>query len=163
MTFDNGQHNNTTENTMTRFMALCCAALLVACAPSDEQAAMETSEAPTIALGDVAGTWAMDALTETGDSAIVTMEMTATDSYDGWTITFTDRDPIATRVIAVGGDSIVSEFGPYESALRAGVMVTTTSVIRLDGDNLVGTFMARYETTEADSILRGQLRGMRSQ
>ena len=140
---------------MKRFTLLCWMALLVACAPADEEA--------TLSLADVAGTWSMDALQETGDSVIVTMEMTATDSYDGWAIMFAGRDPIAARVTEVGGDSIVSEFGPYESALRAGVMVTTTSVIRLDGDNLVGTFVARYATTEADSILRGRLQGVRAQ
>ena len=140
---------------MRRFTLLCCMALLMACAPADED--------DTLSLADVAGTWSMQALQQAGDSVIVTMEMTATDSYDGWAIAFAGRDPITARVLAVEGDSIVSEFGPYESALRAGVMVTTTSVMRLDGDNLVGTFVARYATTEADSILRGRLQGVRAQ
>jgi hypothetical protein len=144
----------TPEDLMKRFMLLCCMALLAACAPADEE--------DTLSLTDLAGTWSIQALQQTGDSVIVTMDMTATDSYDGWTIMFANRDPIAARVLAVEGDSIVSEFGPYESALRAEVMVTTTSVMRLDGDNLVGTFVARYATAGADSILRGRLRGMRA-
>lgn len=149
---------------MKRLASLLCAALLVACAPADEAAETETEpEAPTIALADVAGTWSVSAYPETGDSAIVTYELYATDSMDGWTLTFPDRDPIPVRVLPVEGDSIVSDVGPYASALRDGVMVSTHSVMRLQDGRLVGTFVATYETTEADSVLRGRQEGTRSE
>jgi hypothetical protein len=142
---------------------LCCAALLVGCASYEEQAETETAEVSVISLADVAGVWMMEALPETGDSALVTYEMLATGNTEGWTVTFPQRDPIPARVVAVEGDSIIVEVGPYESALRDGVMVTTRSVVRVLDGELSGTFEARYETTEADSVLHGRQRGTRAQ
>lgn len=139
---------------MRRFAALCCAVLLVGCAPAEEAG---------ISLADVAGTWSVQAFPEMGDSAVVTYELLATDNMEGWTLTFPGRDPIPVTVVAVEGDSIVSEVGPFESALREGVMVSTHSVARLQDGNLVGTFVARYETTEPDSIFRGRQMGTRMQ
>ncbi|UCF40480.1 MAG: hypothetical protein JSW43_12235 [Gemmatimonadota bacterium] len=143
---------------MKRITLLCCAALLVGCAPADEEAAMETA---TISLADVAGMWQAQALPETGDSALVTYEMVATESTEGWTVTFPGRAPLPARVVAVEGDSIVVEVGPYESLLRDGLMVSTRTVARLQNNILVGTFVAHYEAAGADSVLRGRLRGMR--
>jgi hypothetical protein len=40
-------------------------------------------------------------------------------------------------------------------------MVTTRAVSRLQGDLLTGTFMARYATDAADSVLTGRLQGTR--
>jgi hypothetical protein len=34
------------------------------------------------------------------------------------TIRFPNRDPIPTRILAMGGDSVVTEAGPYPSVLR---------------------------------------------
>ena len=147
---------------MNRFAILCCAAFLVGCSQSDEQAEMEMPGAPMISLADVAGVWTMQALPEMGDSALVTYQMVATDNTEGWTLTFPDREPIPARVVAVAGDSIIVEAGPYESALRGEVMVSTRSVVRLQNGNLTGTFVARYQTTEPDSVLRGRQRGTRN-
>ncbi len=143
---------------MKRLAAVCCAALLVGCAPS-EQAEM----AATISLADVAGTWSMQALPEVGDSALVTYQMVATDNTEGWTVTFPDREPVPVEVVAVEGDSIVTEMGPYESALREGVMVSVRSVARLQDGDMIGTFVARYETTGPDSVLNGRQLGTRAQ
>jgi len=43
------------------------------------------------------------------DSVGVTTVLTATANDSGWTMTLTGRDPVAVRVIAVGGDSVVTE------------------------------------------------------
>lgn len=40
--------------------------------------------------------------------------LTATANDSGWTMTLTGRDPVAVRVIAMGGDSVVTEAGPYQ-------------------------------------------------
>ncbi|NIM48251.1 MAG: hypothetical protein GTO22_03170, partial [Gemmatimonadales bacterium] len=87
---------------MRRFAVLCCAALLVGCAPAEEEG---------ISLADVAGTWSMQSLPETGDSVLVAYEVVATDNTEGWTVTFPGRDPLPIRVVAVEGDSIVTEVG----------------------------------------------------
>ncbi len=148
---------------MRRLTLICCAVLLVGCAPADEQPAedMPAAAAATLSLADLAGTWNVAAMTEAGDSTLVEYQMVATGTTEGWTVTFPNRDPIPARVVAVGGDSAIVEIGPYESALRAGVMVTTRSVARLVDGRMVGTFVARYQTTSADSVLHGRHEGTR--
>jgi hypothetical protein len=146
---------------MRKFVILLAAVAIAAC--GREKAAEEQPAAmPAIALADVAGAWTMHAMNAAGDSTLVTSLMTATASMDGWTYAFADRDPIPMRVLAVDGDSIVTEMGPYPSALREGVMVTTNSVLRLQNGELVGTFTAHYATTEADSVLNGRMHGVRA-
>lgn len=153
---------------MNRFALLCGAALVVGCGePQDqamqEEASMEEAPTPTITLADVAGTWSLRAMPEMGDSTLVTIELVARADPAGWTVTLPDREPIAAQVVSVSGDSVVVDFGPYESALRSGVMVSTRTVTRLDNGRMVGTFVARYETTSPDSVLRGRLEGTRAQ
>ena len=69
-------------------------------------------------------------------------------------MTLPNRPPVATRVVLVSGDSIVTENGPYESVLRKGVQVRTRSVMRLRDGKLIGNTVARYTTSGADSVLR---------
>lgn len=135
--------------------------LMTACAQEagevDDTAVMEDtlSAAPEpleFSLADVAGTWVMDAESETGQ-AVPQYEMVVTTDPSGWEMRFPDREPIPVRVVEVAGDSIVTDAGPYESVLRPGVQVTTRGVYRLEGDRLIGTVVARYQTTEADSVI----------
>ncbi len=148
---------------MSRLLLLSLLGAALACAGSEEAAdSPDEATASTIALADVAGTWTLRAMAEGSDSVITTYGMVATDNMEGWTMTFPDRDPVPMRVVAVDGDSIVAEAGPYESVLRAGVMVSLRSVSRLQGDMMTGTFVARYETSEADSVLNGRFEGERS-
>jgi hypothetical protein len=152
---------------MRRFALLsCCAAIaLVGCARSDDAAASDTAAgtvtagtataAPQpISLGDVAGRWTVRAVPETGDTTAVISQLNASADTSGWTMTLPNRPPTATRVVAVAGDSIVTENGPYESVLRKGVQVRTRSVMRLRDGKLVGYTVAHYSTGNADSILR---------
>jgi hypothetical protein len=85
------------------------------------------------------------------DSVILTYEMTASADPTAWTITFPGRPPVQVRP-TVDGDSIITEAGPYESALRKGQQVTTKGVFRLVNGELVGTTTAHYQTTGADSV-----------
>jgi hypothetical protein len=100
----------------------------------------------------MAGTWNVRGLNEAGDS-IVGYRLVATSDTTGWTIAFPNRDPLPVRIVAVAGDSIVTDAGPYESVLRPGVQVTTHGVFRMRGDTLVGTTVARYTPAGADSVL----------
>jgi len=65
------------------------------------------------------------------------------------------------RIVDLAGDSIVADAGPYESALRKGVKVTTHSVFRLQDGKLVGTTVAHYATKGADSVLNLRSEGTR--
>jgi hypothetical protein len=142
------------------FLSCCTALAVLGCASSDEQAATDTATGAVaattpaaISLADVAGRWTVRAVPETGDTTAVVSQLNASADTAGWTMTLTNRPPIATRVVLVSGDSIVTETGPYESVLRKGVQVRTRSVMRLRDGRLVGTTVARYSTTGADSVL----------
>jgi hypothetical protein len=156
---------------MRRF-AICCAVVLIGCdKPKDQPAADAAADTPApaapaapapISLADVAGKWAVRTMNETGDSTLVSYEMVASADSSAWNFTFPGRKPIPMRIIAVAGDSIVSESGPFESALRKGVQVRVTQVLRLQDSKLMGTTTARYATKSADSIAHLRLEGTRA-
>ncbi len=142
----------------------CCVAGLLACATNDrddvatDTAAGATDTAPAvsaISLADVAGTWNVTAKPETGtDTSTTRYTMTATADTSGWTIAFPGRaQTVAVRVVAVQGDSIVTEAGPFPSVRRQSVQVTTRNVLRREGERLVGSTRARYQTTGSDTVL----------
>ena len=109
--------------------------------------------AAPIKLADVAGKWAVRLMPESGDSTLAKYELVATGDSSGWTLNFPKRKPIPIRVLAVAGDSIVGEAGPFESVLRKGVNVTMArSVYRLQDGKLVGTTTAHYATSGPDSV-----------
>jgi hypothetical protein len=57
--------------------------------------------------------------------------------------------------VTVDGDSVMAASGPYESVLRKGVQVSTSSVFRKAADGkLVGITLARYQSAGADSVAR---------
>ena len=141
-----------------RVTHLSCALLLIACGGGDKAPAADSAAAvmpaPTVNLAEVSGKWSMVNMAEGSDSVLVTAEMSATGSSDGWTITLPGRPPMPMR-ISVSGDSIMSETGPYESVLRKGVQVTTNGLMRMVDGKLVGTTVAHYSgMTTADSVLR---------
>ena len=150
---------------MRRFALACCTATLAACAPSDDGAA-DTASARNVARNpiapaDLAGHWQMRAFSPRGDT-LTMYQLDAPADTAAWTITFRNRPPIPLRVLAVAGDSIVTEAGPYPSVLQQNVAVRSLRAVnRLEGDRLVGTFVARYDTDAADSVLYGRHEGTR--
>ena len=158
---------------MRYYAFYCCAAVLVGCAKPEQQPAKDTTAeaapapapapaAPAgISLADVAGKWAMTTSNEKGDSTLVKYELVATGDPTGWILNFPKRKPVPARV-AVGGDSIVLDAGPYESVLRKGVQVTTHGVVRLQDGKLVGTTVARYATHGPDSVRTLRTEGTRA-
>ncbi len=155
---------------MRSFAFFCCVVVLIGCGNSEDRAATDTAvaagataETPgTISLKEVAGTWNVRAMPETGDSTLTTYRLVATADTRGWAITYPRREPIPVRVKAIAGDSIVTELGPYESVLREGVTVTVQNVTRLRDGKLVGTFVAGYSTTGPQAVLRGRIEGTRA-
>ncbi len=135
-----------------------------AAAAADSAAAAAAAAMPApITLADVAGKWSVKTMAMGSDSALVTTEINAGADASSWTITFPGRPPIAVRVLEVAGDSITTEAGPYESALRKGVQVTTHSVMRLVDGKLIGATTARYNVATADSVLLLHTEGTRVQ
>jgi hypothetical protein len=153
---------------MRCFALICTAVVLAGCGkPADrapqDQAAMDTASpaqaapaaAPaTISLADVAGRWKLRTTDESGGTPVET-ELKATADTSGWTMTFPKRKPVPVRVVAVGGDSIVTEAGPFESFILKGVQVRTRTVNRLQDGKLVGTTEAHYALKGGrDSVAR---------
>ncbi len=144
--------------------------LVVGCSrPADKPADTTVGEAPAmeespaaISLADVAGTWKVRSTMEGKEETVVTYDMVATADRSGWSINFPDRKPIPVRIVAVEGDSIVSEAGPFESALRKGVQVRTHVVSRLQDGKLVGTTTARYQVSGPDTLARLKFEGTRA-
>ena len=155
---------------MRRLALCCCTIALVGCNKPKEEPAMEstaavpeTPAAPApIALADIAGKWTVRTMTETGDSTLVTFEMVASADSSGWSFNFPKREPVPVRIVAVDGDSIVTEAGPFESVLRKGVKVTSRTVNRLQDGKLVGTTTAHYATSGADSVRNLRFEGTRA-
>jgi len=139
---------------MRRFSLVVAAVALAACG-TKEQPAADTSAAaappPGISLSDVAGTWTAKVMRMDSDSVILTYDLTTSADPTAWTITFPGRPPIPMHPMA-DGDSIVVTAGPYESALRKGVQVSTNAVFRLVNGELVGTTVAHYSVKTADSV-----------
>jgi hypothetical protein len=156
-----------------RHLALyCCVAVLVGCEKPKEQPAADTTAAAApappappapapLSLADVAGKWTMRTMPEGADTVLITYELVADSSGSGWVFNFPKRKPVPVHVVAAG-DSIVAEAGPYESVLRKGVKVSTTSVIRLQDGKLMGTTIARYATTGPDTLRRLRTEGTRA-
>jgi hypothetical protein len=153
-----------------RGLATCCIALaMVGCKPAEKPAETAAGDAAAmkaapaaISLADVAGTWSVRGKLEGSDNTVVTYDMVASPDRSGWSITFPGRKPIPVRVVVVEGDSVVTEAGPFESAIRKGVQVSTRGVARLQGGNLVGTTVARYQVTTPDSVARLRFVGTRA-
>ena len=108
------------------------------------------------------GEWSTESYSMDSDEPLVTVLMTATDSPDGWSWKFTHIDePVMANSVAMMGDSVVVEIGPFPSALREGATVeTVTSYLLVHGDSISGRFEAVYEGGDE---LRGRLAGKRVQ
>jgi hypothetical protein len=134
-------------------MRIVTIATVVLCAT-----AISASAQQTITEKDLAGTWHMKAMIGPKDSVAATN--TTTHKSDGTvTVQFPGRPPIASRTLTIGGDSIVSEAGPYSSVLRPGVMVTTRTTVHVKGNTMKGTFVAVYSTGDT---LHGKVSGTRA-
>jgi len=57
----------------------------------------------------------------------------------------------------------MTEAGPYPSVRRKGVTVSTNSVMRLQGGNLVGNTTAHFKVKTPDSVLVLNTNGTRAQ
>ncbi len=149
------------------------AAIIAGCAKSDAPPAadtgmaMEPAAAPAVpaamSLADVAGKWNVRVMGETSDSTLTSYVLTATADTAGWTFSFPNGAPIKMRVTSMAGDSIVTEAGPFPSALRRGSRVSTVGTFRMQDGKMVGTTIARYPNAGADSVARLRIEGTRVQ
>ncbi len=159
-----------TPHRFSRIVLCLSAAALAGCAKKDEAPADTTAvvaanpvpPAPVaVNLADVAGTWNIRAVPTTGDTTATTYVLEATSNTSGWKMTFPGR-PAMDVAVSTDADSIMVDAGPYSSVRRKGVQVTTRSVSRLVGGNLVGQTIAHYNVKTADSVLTLNVSGTRT-
>jgi len=107
-----------------------------------------------------AGSWNGESMIGPKDSVVVTYALTIAADGKSATMKFPNRDPIPTRILAMGGDSIVSEAGPYPSILRPGQTVKSLrTVAHYKGDTMTGTFEAQYANGD---VVKGKTRATRA-
>ena len=154
-------------------LAILCSSVLIAACSGDHKvegdsalqaAAAAVTPAPTppsISLQRLAGKWNLRAVPESGtDTTPTTVVLNATADTTGWTMTMgTQTVPLRVRIV---GDTILTESDEYESTRRRGVKVTTRGSMRLVGDSIVGTTIARYASPGPDSVLRLRTVGKRA-
>ena len=149
---------------MRRLAMVVSILALAACAKKDEAAPAASGGAMAAApidLKAVAGAWNFKTMGMTSDSVLATGTLVATADTAGWTMTLAGRPTMALK-LTVAGDSIMAQAPQYESVLRKGVMVTTKSTYHLVGDKLIGTTMAHYTVTTADSVMALRTEGVRA-
>jgi hypothetical protein len=150
---------------MRSALILMSAVALIGCAGGEEEMPADTpaaAMAAPLSFADVAGTWSVQSMAETSDSVLITFTLNATADGTGWTMTFPNRPEPVPLTVAVDGDSLIMDAGPYMSALRAeSTMVTLRSVSRIQDGMMMGTFTAHYDTQSPDSVLRGRTQGTR--
>lgn len=121
-------------------------------APAAEVAPAAAPVAPAaFPAAEAAGKWTYVAKTLTGDTTLVTAELDATATADGWMLTLPGRKPMPLTV-TVSGDSVMTSTAPFESVLRKGVKTSTTGVLRMSGGKMIGTTTAHYSVKTADSV-----------
>lgn len=136
---------------------LLCTALLASSAFAGAQNAASAPQT-SLKLSDVAGTWEGKSMLGPNDSVFNTWGLKATASRKGWTTKRANGAVFPVRIIAVGGDSIVYEAGPYPSALRPGQTTTTRVIGHFDGDKMTGTWEAHYKSGD---VARGKVEATR--
>jgi len=156
-------------------LAFACGVLaLTACGQSENKTAADSTAVATppaaapapappanLSFAMLAGKWNLRVMAENSDSVLITETLTATATPAGWTVVRGNLKAEPVRP-AVGGDSLITDGGPYPSALRKGVKVTTHTVWRMHGDTLVGATVAHY-SKGPDTLRNLRVAGTRAQ
>jgi hypothetical protein len=155
-------------------IAFTAALMLAGCAKS-EQAAKDSASAaaaaemaapapapapaPALSLSALAGKWQVTSVPSSGtDTTPTKYVLTATADTTGWMIVFPSGVKVPMQV-SVSGDSLIEKTGTFASQRRKGAKVKTDGVMRLQDGKLVGTTVAHYSSTGADSVLRMRVEG----
>jgi len=113
-----------------------------------------------IKTADVAGTWTFEnnVKNAAGQDTVVSSEVTVSADAKTWVTHLAGRDPVPTRVVAMAGDSVVTESGPFQSVARPGQTVTTHETFHFKGDVSWGSIEARYSNGD---VVKGSFKGTR--
>lgn len=142
---------------MSRATLLLATLSMVACmkkeAPPADTSLAVAPEAAAPAAMDYAGNWSVQVMPAAKDTVLLTYDLVSTNETTGWSLTLPGREAMSPRIVSMSSDSVIIDNGPYASALRNKVMVTTHSSMHMEGDKLVGNTVAHYDTKRADSVV----------
>lgn len=125
--------------------------------PALAQAApQQAGTAKAITWADLAGDWESKLMTGPRDSVIATMVTTFSADKKVW-IRFPGREPVAGRLVAMAGDSVIVDAGPYPSITRSGRMATVRTVMHIGNHKSWGMTHAVFDD---GSWLNGKTEGM---
>ena len=138
--------------------AFCAALIVAACAPGDR-----SHSTPAGPAHKYAGTWEGRSFRSESDTG-TPIRIVAHVAQDGTlrsTLLFTtvQAPPIPIRARAVTETSLVNDIGPYHSP-TANADVVTTTIGKLFGDSLNGTFLMR-PAAGGNAIMNGTFRTKR--
>jgi len=95
------------------------------------------------------GTWNGRSTLGANDSVLIIFVLTIAPDGKSATMKVANKNLIPIRVLAVGGDSMVTEAGPYRSIVRPWESVKSLrTTAHLKGDTLKGITEVRYESGE---------------
>jgi hypothetical protein len=153
------------------------AAALVACSKADtppadgaadSMAAAPGAQAAASPLASLVGTWEGRTMLTDTDSVTSTFRATLPADTAAWRLAFptdTALAPIPGHVVAVGGDSVVVRWDPFDALMdpprRTRVLVQ--SVLRSSDGKLVGTYTMRLASTPDSVVGRGRSEASRVQ
>lgn len=115
--------------------------------PADTTAAAPAAAAmpAPITAADLTGTWETKAMPMNSDTVVAQMDLMATGTMDGWTARIPgNANPVPVRVVTIGGDSVVTEAGPYNSITRKGQKVSIHTISHLKDGMLTGVIHATW-------------------
>jgi hypothetical protein len=132
-----------------------CIALLMACAPADQQDEPE----PAVSVADFAGTWNTTATLAGTEDPVETQMVVRGDGTGSMVLSEELTVPLQLSIM---GDSLIAVSPEYESLLRPGAMVAIRTAGVLRDDRLMGNLTATYRTAEGDEVVRGAFESTRT-
>lgn len=140
---------------MSRTLALAAAVLvLTACSksePAADTAAVPAAATPAqLTTADLTGSW--DATGMPMDKDTVVVRFTMTNTTDSSTMVFASGETTRGPAGSIAGDSVMYMSGPFKSQVRKGLQATTHTVLRKQGDQLVGVTHAKYSNGDSASF-----------
>jgi hypothetical protein len=134
-------------------------AMFVAASVTSGAAQNAAAAKPAVAQGP-AGTWNGKTTMGPKDSVVATYTLTIAADGKSATMKFPDRAAMPARVVAMGGDSVVTEAGPYPSVLRKGQTVNLLRTVgHIKGNTMTGTFEAHYSNGD---VAKGKTQATRA-
>ena len=108
------------------------------------------------AQGSKCTMWRIQTVASSSDSVLVTSQLFMAPDGKSAMMKLPNLAPVPVRIVASGGDSMVTEAGPFQSVLRPGRTVTLLHMVTHFHDkDMTGTMEAHYDS---GAVFQGRIR-----